>query len=651
MYDVWSFLIQTLTATGAALLVLAVKVLLQDKLPPKWQFSIWGLVALVLLLPAGWLSPYTLLDWPLWVETLHAVCTGASILSPVAAPVPLWPGHAPVTLWDWLFWAYLAGVLGLALHYAFSYGRLRRILRQGTPPSPEMSARLQAVQAHYDLPACRAVQVEGLSSAFVCGVFRPVLALPAGQDTDEKVLLHELLHLKHRDVVWGVVICLFRCIHWCNPVLWYCANRAGNDMEARCDQRVLEHLSGEDRRDYGRILLSMANEAYPRAPGTSSAANGGKNIRLRIQAIARFKRYPAGMGLVSGCIAFLLLIPLVWGAPTAHAERLHLLEHPEPHLPFALTAAHMTPCTTYAGAIDCYAKALLAGDGFSRILCADDATQAALMQSIRENQQTGTRPLWHSDAPTLDASQPYYIYNMRETADGQIRGLLVLHGAPRPDLPEQQADLVTQEILVEQQGARWIVSPLQTPQLRTLPDNAFLWGSPDLPGLVCRGEGADFRVEVTTQTVCTVDNDLKPETDGWFFGGTPRQDLRPKPDAELDAVKISTYAMLYWLGSDADKDAIHSIGLSLAPWPEDEPRPRLTNPGPLDTGGSSSDGSNWAAQSLEPGWESPLSVGGGGYGGSGPDAWRAPPLRYAADLHVNGRPAAELTLQYEEVQP
>ena len=69
------------------------------------------------------------------------------------------------------------------------------------------------------------------------------------------MLLHELLHLQYRDVLWGLVLCLARCVHWCNPLLWYCANQAGNDLEALCDQRVLERLEGEERREYGRILL------------------------------------------------------------------------------------------------------------------------------------------------------------------------------------------------------------------------------------------------------------------------------------------------------------------------------------------------------------------------------------------------------------
>ena len=42
-------------------------------------------------------------------------------------------------------------------------------------------------------------------------------------------------------------------------------------------------------------------------------ANGGKNIRRRIEAIVRFKRYPAGMGLVSGCILLVLAAPLILG--------------------------------------------------------------------------------------------------------------------------------------------------------------------------------------------------------------------------------------------------------------------------------------------------------------------------------------------------
>ena len=171
-----------------------------------------------------------------------------------------------------------------------------------------------------------------------------MLVLPAGEETDEKVLLHELLHLKHHDAAWGLLICLLRCVHWCNPLLWRCADLAGNDLESLCDQRALERLEGEDRRDYGRILLSMANEQYARAPGTSSMANGGRNIRRRIEAIARFKRYPAGMALVSVCVTLVLAGPCLMGA---RAQSVYTGEH-------GALPQRLRPCAAMASARTTY---------------------------------------------------------------------------------------------------------------------------------------------------------------------------------------------------------------------------------------------------------------------------------------------------------
>ena len=42
MVDLWGFLLQTLTASGVAVLLLLVKALFKDKLPPKWHFAVWG---------------------------------------------------------------------------------------------------------------------------------------------------------------------------------------------------------------------------------------------------------------------------------------------------------------------------------------------------------------------------------------------------------------------------------------------------------------------------------------------------------------------------------------------------------------------------------------------------------------------------------
>ncbi len=383
MSSLWSFLLQTLTASGVAALVLAVKALFLDKLSPRWQFAAWLPLALALLLPAGWGGRYVLVNWPWYVETAKLLFTGSYDLTAVTAPVPL-PTFVMPGRWDeWLFLLYCLGVLVLALSYTLAYLRLRLTLGRGAPAGEGRRAQLERVAEKYGLPTCPAVEVPGLPSAFLCGLVRPVLALPGGVEVDDKVILHELLHQKHRDTLWSVFLCALRCLHWCNPLLWYCARRAGNDLEALCDQRVLELLEGEERRDYGRILLSMANEVYPRSPGTSSLANGGENIRRRIEAIARFKRYPAGMALASGCVLLLLCVPVAMGAHSDTIWQTKVYEERATPLAAGIASARLTPCTTYAGAFDTYAKAVMTANGLYRIACAPEEDIPALVQPLR----------------------------------------------------------------------------------------------------------------------------------------------------------------------------------------------------------------------------------------------------------------------------
>ena len=70
MFDIWAFLLQTLTASGVALLILMIKGMFRDKLPPKWQFGIWGVLGVAMLLPAGLGGRYALVNWPMIVDTL-----------------------------------------------------------------------------------------------------------------------------------------------------------------------------------------------------------------------------------------------------------------------------------------------------------------------------------------------------------------------------------------------------------------------------------------------------------------------------------------------------------------------------------------------------------------------------------------------------
>ena len=659
MSDIWSFLLQTLTASGAAAVLLAVKAMLRDKLSPRWQFAAWGVLGLVLAVPAGLGGRYALVNWPLAVEFLRSLLTEEfGVLTRVSAPVPL-PHFTglPRSGAEWAYAVYLAGTVFFLGRYAVSYLRLRLALRRGTPAGEARAALIRETAERYGLPVCPAVEVEGLPSAFICGVLRPVLALPAGEETDEKVLLHELLHLRHRDAAWGLLICLLRCVHWCNPLLWYCADLAGNDLESLCDQRALERLEGEDRRDYGRILLSMANEKYARTPGTSSMANGGKNIRRRIEAIARFKRYPAGMALVGVCAVLVLAGPCLVGV---RAQGVYTGDGllPQRLRPYAaMASARTTCCTTYAGAFDTYAKAVLAENPVYLAMCAPLEDQDRLWISARLRRASRLES-WDSvrmprlESFTVDWQSGYWIYNLRPVEDGAYEGLLVLEPdtvAPwvEKELPPWDGTvhsryLAIQPLRAEKQGDRWVVLPLG--DFQVIQGDERDTGNLGLPAWVYEARCGDFTLRMRYQT-----NSCASDMYAFFDlpnSSIPVFDFSLHPDGEFISSYYSTDLTAIYIGDPEKRREIKSVGVSCAPMEAGGERPELPR-GVGNSSGSSSTGSIWGFRD-DFDWAmygDGIPLGGGGGGGSGVGTWEyTPPDCYAADFYLNGEKIGELTL-------
>lgn len=85
---------------------------------------------------------------------------------------------------------------------------------------------------------------EEVQLPFTAGLFRPTIVLPSTADgwSDERrraVLLHELAHVRRRDVfghLLGRVAC---AVYWFNPLVWLAARRARAESERACDDLVL----------------------------------------------------------------------------------------------------------------------------------------------------------------------------------------------------------------------------------------------------------------------------------------------------------------------------------------------------------------------------------------------------------------------------
>ncbi len=557
MTNLWAFLLQTLTVSAAAVLLLAVKGLFADKLSPRWQYGVWCLLALRVLLPVS-TGRDTILPLPVWVEAARAAAEQhlSSAYSAPYAPVSVavsvpWLTAAPQSVTDWLFAVYTAGVVLSLLWYALSYVRLRRLLRFGLPLTEKLEGQLEGVCQRYGLAACPALRLEGLSSAFVCGVFRPVLVLPADREVDDKVLLHELLHLRHRDALQNVFWCLLRGLHWCNPFLQYVFDRIGNDMEALCDQRVLERLEGEERRAYGQILLSMADETYARAPGTTSLSNGGKNIARRIAAIVRFKKYPRGMALVSVCIVAVLSGPVLVGTASGYTGT-DTAPVSDAALALSMARTRLVGCSTVAGALDTYAKGLLLENGIYLAAASPLERQEELQTAMAES---GGSYLLYSGEELAEAepSLGYSVCGLTQTEGGYQADLLF---AMAEDEDQTETAYILVPVTVCQEDRGWVVEetgPRQTGVTER-----------DLPAARYEASGESGSVTLSACVFCEVDNYISATDNvSVFWSSSAAFDETLKPDAAFDSVE-ARLALTYTYPEDSPRQ---TVGVLYGPSP------------------------------------------------------------------------------------
>lgn len=647
MGNIWEFLYQTLTVSIVAAALLLIKRLLRDKLSPRWQYGVWAVLALRALLPAstarGVVPPLAL-----WVETLKsAVELGlGSAYSGAFEPIRLrhvlpWIDAAPASATDWLFIAYAAGVLLTLAWYALRYAHLRALLRRGSAAGAEAQAAVASAAGKYGLRPCPAVAVPGLKTAFVCGVFRPVLAVPAEGAPDEKVILHELLHLKHRDALQNVFWCFLRALHWCDPFMQYVFDRVGNDMESLCDQRVLERLEGEERREYGGILLEMASRAYARAPGTSSISNGAKNIARRIEAIARFKLYPRGMALIAACTAVTLCAALLTGAAADHSDRRLQAPRNEGELVAALSASRLNRCTTLAGALDTYAKALLCGRGVYFAMSTPLSEQERWFQEMREYgaspyslDHSGTEP-FRSVENANDTENVIY-FNLRETGDGRYQCCIRLVYSGWLTDGERRERYVLIPVEVWREDGFYVVRETGGREVIDAED----WSGCERPMLVrgsaeCAGGTVEASIYTTYSTYSTLrgreDADPQAEFTQWWRNYEISYE---RGSRVFDGAEAQNAAIQYRpLWDDEDIAAVSWEGVDA---------PSLY---PASGGG---DSGGFCSAVFSPDEEGMELFSGGGTGGSEAEGPVECPAALAVRLFVNGNVVDELVLDLED---
>lgn len=303
-----------LSATGAVLTlaVYALAPLARRFLPARWLKNAATLVLLAYALPV-WLAlpPLSALlparSAPQAQDTPPAVAKTAQTMQaepmqtaaapePAQQPVPVvhdeaaaqprqFPAGTVLAVWG-------AGAALMLCRTLVSYAVFQHRLKAQSEPV-EVCALLEVCRAEVGVRRrVRLYRTALVRAPALAGLVRPAILLPWGDfsaDDLRAALLHELHHLKSRDLARKWLAALVQCVHWWNPFAYLAARLLHQSCETACDLAVTGKMNSAGRAAYMKAVLTFAAAGVKAPPLTTSMSAGGREIERRFIMIARQK--------------------------------------------------------------------------------------------------------------------------------------------------------------------------------------------------------------------------------------------------------------------------------------------------------------------------------------------------------------------------
>jgi len=335
----------SLSGAIVTLVLLVMKPLTRKHLSQRWQYYVWLLVVLRLLLPlaptvtvpSGTLPSVLTRSAPSVATSVPTTTTpvdtapGTALptgkpatsteTSPQTLPAPTGVGTTwPVSTLLLLIWA--IGALAVMIWNIAGYTRFKRTVQR---------TMVRVTDAHFlaILEDCRQeIHVRAtprlytsasVASPILLGILHPAIVLPDRQLTDNDLryaLLHELTHARRQDGLLKWIAAIAVSIHWFNPLAYVMQYELNHSCELSCDETVTRQFSTDDRRGYGSMLLAVASMTGAPSPAMFSAmVEDKRNLKERLGAIMSSKKQTkrttvvsvmsivliAAIGILAGC--------------------------------------------------------------------------------------------------------------------------------------------------------------------------------------------------------------------------------------------------------------------------------------------------------------------------------------------------------------
>ena len=331
-YDTYSWLIQsTIYLSVTAVFILLFKLIFKNRLKARWHFLIWTILLIRFLVPILPATPVSVFNAVKVDESIIEQSSYQAIVtlpekdkadsvddSPVAnesqktvkpdyeygngiSETTISQDYVSIINIDRIvIFTWMGGAVLLLLYFVIVYVVcIRRLKKQRSACDENINEILDSCKEQLKIK--RNVRIyHADTTPTLIGLFHPAIYLPEPYSEAElrNVLLHELCHMKHMDVLWSLLAVLILCMNWFNPIMWVCFFLFKRDIEIYCDERTLRYA--EDKQSYAILLLKTATARKERfILGTTSLQSGKADVKRRIRFMANFKKPSVALVLIA----------------------------------------------------------------------------------------------------------------------------------------------------------------------------------------------------------------------------------------------------------------------------------------------------------------------------------------------------------------
>ena len=166
-----------------------------------------------------------------------------------------------------------------------------------------------------------AVKIDGgwecdrIETAFILGFIRPQIYIPMGLSAMVRkyILAHERTHLEKGDHWFKMIGFIALALHWFNPLVWVAYILLCKDIEMACDERVVQFMELQERKEYSAsLLICSTNKSHFAA---CPVAFGEVSVKHRIKSVLKYKKPSFWISLV-GVIAIIFVAVCLVTSPT-----------------------------------------------------------------------------------------------------------------------------------------------------------------------------------------------------------------------------------------------------------------------------------------------------------------------------------------------